>query len=137
MSYKNKKIQKSKKDWRDENATPSDKLNMGYALAALLIETKQEHKHPPSGIDTIRQLIPYLAEEDDRWLNILPNRVTISGRKMYVDLSNMVRNTLNSQKQLRQYLTHVRDRMANQDLEDEEPEEEDLEDHQSVQEDKP
>ena len=56
---------------------------------------------------------------------------------MYVDLSNMVRNTLNSQKQLRQYLTHVRDRMANQDLEDEEPEEEDLEDHQSIQEDKP
>jgi hypothetical protein len=112
MNYKSKNIKKTKKDWRDENATPSDKLNMGYALAAFLIETKQENKLPAPGIATVREIIPYLAEEDERWLNILANRVTTTGKPIYTDLCHTVRNVLGSQKLLRQYLAHVKDRMS-------------------------
>ena len=124
MNKNSKAIKKSKKDWREGSLTPNDKLRMQYALAAYLIDTKQEKKLPPAIIATVREIIPYLVEEDERWETIDPTRVTTAGYPIYKDLSDIIRNTLNSVKELQKHITYVKDRIKKQALEDEEAEEE-------------
>ena len=123
MHKNSKTIKKTKKDWREGVFTPNDKLRMQYALAAYLIDTKQEKKLPPAVIATVREVIPYLAEEDERWETIDPSRVTVTGYPIYKDLSDIIRNTLNSVKDLQKHITYVKDRMKKETVEDEEDEE--------------
>ena len=124
MNKNSKAIKKIKKDWRDGSLTPNDKLRMQYALAEYLIDTKQEKKLPPAVIATVREIIPYLAEEDERWETIDPARVTTAGYPIYKDLSDIIRNTLNSVKELQKHITYVKDRIKKQEIEDEEAEDE-------------
>ena len=124
MNKNSKAIKKIKKDWRDGSLTPNDKLRMQYALAEYLIDTKQEKKLPPAVIATVREIIPYLAEEDERWETIDPTRVTSAGYPIYKDLSDIIRNTLNSVKELQKHIMYVKDRIKKQAIEDEEAEDE-------------
>ena len=117
MNKYSKIIKKVKKDRREGTLTPNDKLRMQYALATYLIETKQEKKLPPAVIATVREVIPYLADEDERWETIDPCQVTTSGFPIYKDLFDIIRNTLNSVKELQKRITYVKDRMKKETLE--------------------
>ena len=135
MNSQSKSIKKTKLDWRKEPPTPNDKLRWNYALAAYLIDSNQAEELPAAGIATVRAIIPFIETEDPRWASIIPHKVTTSGYPIYKDLGDVVRNTLNSSKELRKHLNYVKARMKQQALEDDEAEDEEADGHQTEQDD--
>ena len=76
-------------------------------------------------------VIPYLADEDEKWLNVVAHRVTTTGKTMYTDLCTIIRNTLNSPRELKKHIQYVKSRESKPALDDDEAEEEDAELQQS------
>ena len=126
MFNKNSKpIKKEGKDWRTQPPTTRDKLKMNYALASYLIETKQTRTLPAPTVTTVREMLPFLAEEDIRWVGIHAHRFMSTGYPIYKSLCDLVKNTLSSKYELEKHIKAVKERI-NQDAQEADDAEEEL-----------
>ena len=70
-----KQVKKADK-WKYKELSDEDKTHIKMAIACYLIASGQREKPPKYSIEVAREIIPYLKDEDAKWVDVDRTKVT-------------------------------------------------------------
>ena len=105
-----KKVKKADQ-WKHVELTDEDKIHIKMAIACYIQHLGHPETTPKYSAEIAREIIPFVAEEDNKWSTVDKATVTQTGKipvfKQYIDL---VRSQLRSPMQMTKYMKLVVER---------------------------